>query len=182
MTTTIMNDLEAILRDTEAAARAAKPNPQGRNDPRSRAVLLHDLRHAGDQGTAGAGGSKATTSRCTSPSPTAAPSSQRRRSGAPTRRKCAKGRRRACVTLDKEQDAGRALMMALDEAQQKAATFAEVAPNDILTKTDVVVNPLSPPGVVASAMNREAARVADAADRGLHKIRWHARYRHRAAG
>ena len=29
VTTTIMNDLEAILRDTEAAQRAAKPNPQG---------------------------------------------------------------------------------------------------------------------------------------------------------
>ena len=43
-------------------------------------------------------------------------------------------------------------MMALDEAQQKAATFAEVAPNDILTKTKVTVNPLSPPGVVASPM------------------------------
>ena len=29
VTTTIMNDLEAILRDTEGAARRAKPNRQG---------------------------------------------------------------------------------------------------------------------------------------------------------
>ena len=70
---------------------------RSRDDPRSRAVLLHDLRHAGSEGAAGAGASKATTSRCTSPSPTAAPWSPRRRSGAPTRRKCAKGRRRACA-------------------------------------------------------------------------------------
>ena len=56
-TTTIMNDLEAILRDTEAAARAAKPQPAGaRQHPRSRAVLLHGLRHAGTKGTLGLAG------------------------------------------------------------------------------------------------------------------------------
>ena len=62
------------------------------------------------------------------------------------------GPRKGFRTLDKEQDAGRALVMALDDAQKKTATFAEVAPTDILTKTDVVVNPLDPPGIAASAM------------------------------
>ena len=47
------------------------------------------------------------------------------------------GPKKGLRALDREQDAGRALMMALDEAQKKTALFAEVAPNDILTKTDV---------------------------------------------
>ena len=120
-TTTIMSDLEAILRDTEAAARAAKPGAGPGDDARPRALLLHGLRHARAEGRAGAGASRAITSRCTSPSPTATPSSPRRRSGAPNPAEVREGPKKGLRTLDKEQDAGRALMMALDEAQKKTA-------------------------------------------------------------
>jgi hypothetical protein len=44
------------------------------------------------------------------------------------------------------------MVMALDDTQKKAAIFAEVAPTDILTKTEVITNPLSPLGVTSSAM------------------------------
>ena len=109
---------------------------RSRNDPRSRAVLLHDLRHAGTKGRWGwrveghhislhftiADGSAvvaAPTFWGTNPA------------------EVREGPKKGLRTLDKEQDAGRALMMALDDAQKKTATFAEVAPNDILTKTKV---------------------------------------------
>ena len=62
----------------------------------------------------------------------------------------------------------RALVMALDDAQKKTAIFTEVAPNDIVTMTKVTVDPLTPAGVAASTMTADAARAADAADRGLH--------------
>lgn len=52
-----------------------------------------------------------------------------------------------------EQDAGRALVMALDEAQRTTAIIQGVAPNDIVTTTSVKVDPLSPVGIAASAMN-----------------------------
>ena len=54
-----------------------------------------------------------------------------------------------------EQDAGRALVNALDEAQRKTAIIEAVAPNDILTTTAAKADPLSPPGITASAMTRE---------------------------
>ena len=51
-----------------------------------------------------------------------------------------------------EQDAGRALVEALDEAQRKTAVIEAVAPNDIVTTTSAKVDPLSPAGLQASAM------------------------------
>ena len=51
-----------------------------------------------------------------------------------------------------EQDAGRALVNALDEGQRKTAIIEAVAPNDILTTTAAKVDPLAPVGVTASAM------------------------------
>jgi hypothetical protein len=150
-TTTIMTELEAILRDTEAAARTPRgyagpgvtrdperyffnvlgtPRPKGRWGWRVEGhhVSLHFTIADGSMVVA------APTFWGTNPA------------------EVREGPRKGLRTLDKEQDAGRALVMALDEAQRKTATFAEVAPNDILTKTDVVVNPLSPPGIAASAM------------------------------
>ena len=62
------------------------------------------------------------------------------------------GPKQGLRALDREQDAGRALVMSLDDAQKKAAILADAAPSDILTKTDLVVSPLSPMGLVASAM------------------------------
>ena len=54
--------------------------------------------------------------------------------------------------LGDREDAGRALLMALDATQRTTATIDAVAPNDIVTKTAAKVDPLSPTGVAASAM------------------------------
>jgi len=54
--------------------------------------------------------------------------------------------------LGEREDTARALLMALDDTQRKAATIAEVAPTDIVTRTAAKVDPLSPAGIAASAM------------------------------
>lgn len=51
-----------------------------------------------------------------------------------------------------EQDAARALVGALDEAQRKTAVIEAVAPNDIVTTTSAKVDPLSPSGLLATGM------------------------------
>jgi hypothetical protein len=150
--TTIMNDLEAILRDTEAAARAAKP---GAGPGMTRDPELYFFTIFGTPGNKGQWGWRVEGHHLSLHFTVSDGSAV---VAAPTfwgtnPAEVREGPKKGLRTLDKEQDAGRAMMLALDEAQQKAAMFAEVAPNDILTKTDVVVNPLSPPGVVASAMN-----------------------------
>jgi hypothetical protein len=89
-TTAVMNDLEAILRDTEAAARAAAGKTEGGNirDPEPRCSARLETR------ARGAGASKGTTYPCTSRSPVPARWRPRRASGARTPPKCAKDRRR----------------------------------------------------------------------------------------
>ena len=54
--------------------------------------------------------------------------------------------------LGLQEDAGRALMMALDPAQRTTATFNAVAPNEIVTTNQIDIKPLSPEGIKASAM------------------------------
>ena len=54
-----------------------------------------------------------------------------------------------------EQDAGRALVRALDESQRKTAIIDAVAPNDIVTTTAVKVDPLSPVGITGAQMSAE---------------------------
>ena len=54
--------------------------------------------------------------------------------------------------LAAEEDAGRALVMALDETQRAAATFNAVAPNEILTGNKPAAEPQAPAGLAASAM------------------------------
>jgi hypothetical protein len=54
--------------------------------------------------------------------------------------------------LGAEEDTARALLDTLDPAQRTAATFANVALNDIVTMTAVKVDPLAPAGLMASAM------------------------------
>jgi hypothetical protein len=51
-----------------------------------------------------------------------------------------------------QEDAGRALITALDEAQRKVALIEATPPNDIVTTTAVKVDPLSPVGITGSAM------------------------------
>ena len=180
VTTTIMNDLEAILRDTEAAARAAKPNPQGgmTRDPE-----LYFFTVFGTPGTKGRWGWRVEGHHISLHFTIADGSAV---VAAPTfwgtnPAEVREGPKKGLVTLDKEQDTGRALMMALDDAQKKTATFAEVAPNDILTKTEVVINPLSPPGRGGVGHEPRSSATADAADRGLHGSD-DARHRRRAEG
>ncbi len=62
------------------------------------------------------------------------------------------GPKQGLRVLGDREDTGRALLLALDPAQRLTATIADVAPNDIVTKTAAKVDPLSPPGLAASAM------------------------------
>jgi hypothetical protein len=54
--------------------------------------------------------------------------------------------------LAAEEDAGRALIMALDESQRATATFNAVAPNEIVTGNKPVAEPQAPTGLAATAM------------------------------
>ena len=95
-TTTIMNDLEAILRDTEAAARAAKPHQAGGNVRDPELYFFTRLRHARAKGPWGwrvEGHHISLHFTVANGNAVAAPP----RSGAPTRPKCAKARRRGCA-------------------------------------------------------------------------------------
>jgi hypothetical protein len=151
-TTTIMSGLEAILRDTEAAARQANPNAGGAVNMRDPELYFFTV--FGTPGAQGRWGWRVEGHHVSlhftiadGAAVVAAPTFWGTNPA-----EVREGPQKGLRTLDKEQDAGRAMMMALDEAQKKTATFAEAAPGDILTKTDVVVNPLNPPGVAASAM------------------------------
>jgi hypothetical protein len=62
------------------------------------------------------------------------------------------GPKKGLRILDKEQDLGRALLMALDDTQRATAILDATAPNDIITTTSVKVDPLSPSGIAAAAM------------------------------
>ena len=62
------------------------------------------------------------------------------------------GPRKGLRVLGEREDTARALLMALDEAQRNSATIAGVAPGDIVTRTAAKVDPLSPVGLAASAM------------------------------
>jgi len=55
--------------------------------------------------------------------------------------------------LGAREDAARALVMALDGAQRTEAILEDVAPDDILTGANVDIDPLSPVGVRAAALN-----------------------------
>jgi hypothetical protein len=62
------------------------------------------------------------------------------------------GPKKGLRVLGDREDTARALLMALDDTQRKAATIADVAPTDIVTRTAAKVDPLAPAGVAASAM------------------------------
>lgn len=54
--------------------------------------------------------------------------------------------------LGTEEDAARALLQALDASQRAAAVFDNVAPNDIVTRNAVKVDPLAPVGIKGAAL------------------------------
>jgi hypothetical protein len=62
------------------------------------------------------------------------------------------GPKKGLRVLGEREDTARALLMALDDTERKAATIADVAPTDIVTRTLAKVDPLSPVGIAASAM------------------------------
>jgi hypothetical protein len=143
-----MDQLEAILRDSEAAARGGKPGGNIR-DPE-----LYFFTVFGTPGTKGTWGWRVEGHHVSlhfTVSDGAAVV------GAPSfwgtnPAEVREGPKKGLRVLDREQDAGRALVMALDDAQKKTALIAEVAPTDILTKTEVITNPLSPLGIPSSAL------------------------------
>ena len=55
--------------------------------------------------------------------------------------------------LREREDAARTLVMALDRSQRTAAIIDDVAPDDILTGAELAIDPLSPVGVKAAALN-----------------------------
>jgi len=54
--------------------------------------------------------------------------------------------------LAAQEDAGRALITALDASQRDTAVFGSVAPNEIVTSNRNTIDPLTPAGLKASAM------------------------------
>ena len=62
------------------------------------------------------------------------------------------GPKKGLRILAQEEDAGRALLLALDDSQRTKATINSAAPNDIVTTNAVKIDPLSPVGVQASEM------------------------------
>jgi hypothetical protein len=54
--------------------------------------------------------------------------------------------------LAQEEDAGRALLLAIEEPRRAKATINTTAPNDILTTNSVKIDPLAPAGVTAAEM------------------------------
>ena len=150
-TVTIMNDLEAILRDTEAAARAARgaaPGGVGR-DPE-----LYFFTVFGKPGAKETWGWRVEGHHVSLHFTLA---NGNRVAAAPAfwgsnPAEVREGPKKGMRALDKEQDAARALIMALDDGQRKTAIFAETAPKDIVTGTRFPIEPLEPQGVAASAM------------------------------
>jgi len=63
------------------------------------------------------------------------------------------GPKKGMRILAQEEDAGRALLQALDDGQRAKATITAVAPNDIVTTNSLKVEPLSPVGLAAADMN-----------------------------
>jgi uncharacterized protein DUF3500 len=63
------------------------------------------------------------------------------------------GPKKGTRILAAEEDEARALVEALDATQRKTAIIDSVAPNDIVTMANVKIDPLSPTGIAAAALN-----------------------------
>lgn len=62
------------------------------------------------------------------------------------------GPRRGLRPLGLEEDAARALVLSLDDAQRAIAVISDVAPRDIVTGAEVDIAPLSPTGISAERL------------------------------
>ena len=65
------------------------------------------------------------------------------------------GPRRGLRAMKEQEDTARALLASLDESQLSRAIFNEVAPTNIVTGADSVVDPLDPIGIPGSALSAE---------------------------
>ena len=63
------------------------------------------------------------------------------------------GPKKGLRILGAEEDAARALLESLDAAQRTTAIVDAAAPGDMLTMANVNISPLTPPGIMASALN-----------------------------
>jgi hypothetical protein len=63
------------------------------------------------------------------------------------------GPKKGLRILGAEEDAARALLQSLDAPQRSKAIIDATAPGDLVTMANVTINPLSPSGLEASAMN-----------------------------
>jgi len=147
VTLTIMNELEAILRDTEAAARAAGGGGRGTVQVRD-----PELYYFAIFGTPGGQAPWAWRIEGHHVSLHFTVAEGRTVVSAPSflgtnPAEVREGPHKGLRALDREQDAGRAMVVALDEAQRKTAIFSDTAPNDIITMTKFPIDPLAPAGV-----------------------------------
>jgi hypothetical protein len=62
------------------------------------------------------------------------------------------GPKKGLRILGAEEDAARALLTALDDAQKRTAIINTTAPNDMVTMANVNISPLSPSGIMADAL------------------------------
>jgi hypothetical protein len=62
------------------------------------------------------------------------------------------GPRTGVRVLGAKEDAGRALLVSLDDAQRRQAVIEATAPNDIVTMNTLDITPLGPGGIAASAL------------------------------
>lgn len=65
------------------------------------------------------------------------------------------GPRTGMRTLGTQEDAGRALLGALDDTQRTKAIISDTAPRDIATRTELQVDPLEPGGLMGSEMTAD---------------------------
>jgi hypothetical protein len=63
------------------------------------------------------------------------------------------GPKKGLRILGTMEDTARALLAALDESQRAAAIFDKAAPTDIVTRTTVAIEPLSPGGVAGASLS-----------------------------
>ena len=143
LTYTQIMQLEDILKVVGAA---------GANGSRQGGLPVLGLRHAGGQGRLGLAGRGASHL-------AALHARQRHRGGStPTfagtnPAEVHDGPEKGKRVLAMLEDAGRALVMALDASQRATATINATAPNEIVTTNKLDINPLSPEGLKVSAMN-----------------------------
>ena len=120
---------------------------------RSARVLLLDLRHAGGEGDLGLARRRPSHLAALHGRGRQGGRQRRRRSSAPTRRRCRDGPKKGLRVLGAEEDAGRALLLALDDAQRATAMIPARRRATSSPATSVAVDPAeSRPGITAAAM------------------------------